>query len=499
MKKTELTVFVGLLTPFLLGAFVRLYGLEKYYFWADEAVVLLLSKDLSFNILSHLRQEPHPPLYYFFLKAVLFVFGADHPLALRSISILSGLLTIIAGYFLGEKLTSKRSVGVFVSFLIATSPLCIEQSQLVRAYSLLLFWLFILFYYLTREPFKKSSFWLSCLFLVLATVTHFGSVVLFPALSIVGLMKAGQLQENKRVYQTCWIALLVVCGCFVLIAKSVAPSNLVTGHIQGLYSGAGSSLNTALRETLKIWGGFYGNQLRGIPLFALFSIFLGLIYLWRDKKFDLLLLFVGTYLTAFIFSLVGVYPFVSGRHSIVLLVPTLIPTLWLLNKTATKKEALLVLAGALVFFQVRSPRRIFYPDEMRWSLGEGSPKMEDLFIVSRAFKSGRLEGQPVLMDWGKYVSVLLERKLEPKWAVFSVANQPFESCSWGAFSEKETVCNCLRSVSNKRPPKKEILLMTAGRRETENVLAAVREEKNCGHREVSIPFNGPFSILSVVL
>ena len=499
MIRGQSRVIWALLAIFLLGSYVRLYGLEKYYFWADEAVVLLLSKDLSLSFLSHLRQEPHPPLYYFLVKLVMNGFGVDHPLLLRSISLLSGLLTIGVAYFLGLKLTSKRSVGVFASFLLATAPLCIEQSQLVRVYSLLLLWLLMLVFCLIEEPFKKSYFWLSCLFLILATLTHFSSVVLFPAICVFGLLKVRKLKQHKRLYQVIWIAVLAACGSFVLVGKVLAPQNLVTGHIQSLYSASAGSPFKATAELLKIWGGFYGNQMRGIPVFAIFSILIGLAYLWRDKKQDLFFFVFGTYATAFVFSVIGIYPLVSGRHSMVLLAPTLLPTLWFLNRIGQKRPVLLALFGALILFQFRSPQTIFSPDNLRWSFGEGSPKFEELRSAAEAIKNGVSGEKTILMDWGKYVAVLLEKKLSPKWAVFSVANQNYESCTWGAFSTKAGVCDCIIRVSSQGSTRKEVVLVTAGATETENVLAAAEAGQSCGIRKMNATITGSFSILSGVL
>jgi hypothetical protein len=495
MKNVGAVVFAGVLSIFLLGSFVRLYGLEKYYFWADEAVILLLSKSLSFNVLNHLRQEPHPPLYYFFVKLIMLVFGVNKPLLLRSVSLLSGVLTILVGYFFGLRLAGKKSVGLAISFLLATSPLCIEQSQVVRGYSLFLLWLLLLHSILLREPFRKTDFYLSCTFMLLATMTHFSLVVLFPALFVVGMFKVRQIDRGAWRYQVIWVLVFALCGGLVLIGKLVAPQNLLTGHISGLHAVFREGPWATTQETIKIWTGFFGAPMRGLPILAILSMVVGSCLMAFNKKWSHLILFLGAYASSALLAQAGVYPLVAGRHSIVLLVPTLLPVLWTFWFLAKKEQNILgIVILVLLFFQLRAPKNIFKPDDNRWSLGEGSPKLENLQAVSDAIKLGVFKERPILMDWGKYVCVLLERSLKPSWAMLSTETQAFESCSWGAFSSEEGMCNCIRGPVHV-PGKAHALLMTAGAWEMDQA-KLLAESGKCGIREIKTEIPGELSLVS---
>src|SRR5690349_2032953 len=91
LRATPLQLAVGLT---LLALAVRLTGITSRTLWLDEAFSAFFSAQ-SFHYLWNVlpTYEAHPPFYYSLLKVWRSIFGGD-ALALRSISVLFGALTI---------------------------------------------------------------------------------------------------------------------------------------------------------------------------------------------------------------------------------------------------------------------------------------------------------------------------------------------------------------------------------------------------------------------
>ena len=133
---------VGALT--LLTLLVRLTGLSSRPMWLDEAFSAWFSAQ-SFHYLWHVlpTYEAHPPFYYSLLKLWRMVFGGD-VIALRSISVLLGVLTIpvvMAAAREHERLCPTGNpllrVGL-AGFLAACSPMLVILDQEPRPYPLLI-------------------------------------------------------------------------------------------------------------------------------------------------------------------------------------------------------------------------------------------------------------------------------------------------------------------------------------------------------------------------
>jgi len=123
---------------------VRLTGLASRPMWLDEAFSAWFSAQ-SFHYLWHVlpTYEAHPPLYYSLLKCWRMVFGGD-ALALRSISVVLGIVTIpvlIAVANEHERLSpSGRPLlrAGLAAFLAACSPMLVILDQEPRPYPLLI-------------------------------------------------------------------------------------------------------------------------------------------------------------------------------------------------------------------------------------------------------------------------------------------------------------------------------------------------------------------------
>jgi mannosyltransferase len=92
-------LFVPLTLALILvaGLLLRLQTASTRSIWFDEAWSWRMSRFPLAELIEHTAADVHPPLYYLLLKAWTAAFG-DSPLAMRSLSALFGVLTILAAY-----------------------------------------------------------------------------------------------------------------------------------------------------------------------------------------------------------------------------------------------------------------------------------------------------------------------------------------------------------------------------------------------------------------
>ena len=119
----------------LLGAGLRLYGLDAQALWDDEGISYSRISEPLGNMLSQLPTE-QMPAYYALLHAWTRAFG-DSVWMMRALSALWGVLAIFAIYLTGNQWFGQP-VGLGAALLLAISPSAIRQSQTVRMYPMLI-------------------------------------------------------------------------------------------------------------------------------------------------------------------------------------------------------------------------------------------------------------------------------------------------------------------------------------------------------------------------
>ncbi|MFD1515780.1 glycosyltransferase family 39 protein [Halomarina rubra] len=139
----------GLVLVVLAGALVRLYGLGTESLWTDELITLEFVRTYSpVELLVEIPlNQPHLPLYYVTLDLWTSVFGTS-AVAMRSLSVLFGVLTIPMLYLAGRELFDETA-GLVAAMLYALTQFHVYHAQEVRMYSLVAFlsatslWLFV--------------------------------------------------------------------------------------------------------------------------------------------------------------------------------------------------------------------------------------------------------------------------------------------------------------------------------------------------------------------
>src|SRR5262245_56395992 len=119
----------------LVALVARLVGLTSESLWFDEGHSLLVAHMAPAEAVASLARDVHPPLYFLALGGWVRVFG-DSDAALRSLSVLFGMVAVAATMALGRRLGGARA-GMVSGLLAAVSPFLVAASQEIRPYSLL--------------------------------------------------------------------------------------------------------------------------------------------------------------------------------------------------------------------------------------------------------------------------------------------------------------------------------------------------------------------------
>ena len=144
----------------LLALFVRLLNIDKESgLWFDEMLTYAYSyPSFPWGILKTLhRYDYHMPLYYLSIHVWMKLFGSAD-FTLRLYSVLWGVLTIPALYFLGKTYKSEK-LGYFLALVGSLSPILIYYSQEFRFYSMDIFFATISLVYFLKlldNPTKKN-------------------------------------------------------------------------------------------------------------------------------------------------------------------------------------------------------------------------------------------------------------------------------------------------------------------------------------------------------
>ena len=137
-------IVVTLTVIILAGLALRTYELSARSLWFDEAFAWRLTQFPFAEMIQCVGQDNHPPLYFILLKAWAAVFG-DSAFALRSLSVLFGVLTILGTYLFAVEVFDDKSdglrkrgqgIGLLAAAFVALSAFQIRYSWEMRMYAL---------------------------------------------------------------------------------------------------------------------------------------------------------------------------------------------------------------------------------------------------------------------------------------------------------------------------------------------------------------------------
>ena len=113
---------------------ITLWTITKSSIWFDEAFGAYMIRFNFADIFKYTAADVHPPLFYLLLKLWSLIFG-NTELALRSMSLFFGAVTIVFGYLLANRLFDKKIARISLLFMIL-SPMLIRYGQEMRMYAL---------------------------------------------------------------------------------------------------------------------------------------------------------------------------------------------------------------------------------------------------------------------------------------------------------------------------------------------------------------------------
>src|SRR5262245_6976157 len=123
------------LATLLVGA----YGRAAFPFWPDEAYTVLAVRARSWTelLLTNVRNEETPPLYFALLRLWALTWGDSREPALRLFSALCLAATIPLVGWLNWRIWSRK-VGIISALLLAVNPFSRYYGQETRAYAMAL-------------------------------------------------------------------------------------------------------------------------------------------------------------------------------------------------------------------------------------------------------------------------------------------------------------------------------------------------------------------------
>lgn len=139
---------IAVLAIVLVGVFLRLFHLGAQSLGADDTWSVWIARLSLPQIVQYTAADVHPPFYYFLLHYWIAYFGTSE-LAVKLLSVLFGVLSILVMYALGRQLFDERA-GLLGAFILAVSAFNIRYSQETRMYSLLVLLALLSMYFFIR-------------------------------------------------------------------------------------------------------------------------------------------------------------------------------------------------------------------------------------------------------------------------------------------------------------------------------------------------------------
>ncbi len=196
--KTKWLALLLLLVIVISGAYLRCQGLDKYYYNSDEANQISFGSYATFLGLfdKEVRKNSHPFLGKLTIH-VLKRISDDRMFLITFKSIIPAILTIIVFYAIGARFCGAAA-GLFMAFIANYSYEMFQLSQLLRGYSLFIFFLSLGTYYLMRylNEGKWQQHVLLYVFLAIASMLHFSAI--FPISAVAAIILLEMLIKRKN-------------------------------------------------------------------------------------------------------------------------------------------------------------------------------------------------------------------------------------------------------------------------------------------------------------
>ncbi len=199
----------------LAAVALRFWGLPFESLDGDEVFSYRVASDHLSSAIAAIRNDlVHPPLYYFLLRARLDLVGKASPLALRTVSLISGVAAVALVASLGFLFQQIRGTALIAACLLAANNRHIFFSQQARSYAFftLLFACLLAWSWQIGRSAGKFPFWcIGALLMSLLVYTHYLGA-LYAALIIIAITFS---PVPRRAKLHTWSAGLVAACSFI--------------------------------------------------------------------------------------------------------------------------------------------------------------------------------------------------------------------------------------------------------------------------------------------
>jgi 4-amino-4-deoxy-L-arabinose transferase-like glycosyltransferase len=198
-----------------LGSALRLWGLGSQSLWYDEWLTTQATSGGLADVFRHsANREGIPPTYFVFMWGWERTFG-DGETALRTLSALAGIATVVVVYAIARQLGQRRTVARVAALLVAVNPMLVWYSQEARPYSLLalLGALSLLAFARIRNRGRRDDYLVWGLVSAAAVAVHYFAI--FLVLAEAGALLLVRRHQARR--------LILACVPIVLVVAALAP------------------------------------------------------------------------------------------------------------------------------------------------------------------------------------------------------------------------------------------------------------------------------------
>lgn len=185
----------------LIGSVLRFYKLDYQSIWIDEICSFKeadpkMSVAEIYNFVKNFDQ--HPPFYYLSLRFVFIIFGYT-TFVMRAYSAVLGIAGLVAFYYLGKEIASRR-VGLIGVTLLAFNFFHIYYSQEARMYALLFLTTTLSFLtlvrFIKRQTIKSAVPYALCTTLMI--YSHFLALFVLISQTVIILYFLFNMEKAKR-------------------------------------------------------------------------------------------------------------------------------------------------------------------------------------------------------------------------------------------------------------------------------------------------------------
>jgi len=184
----------------LIAAFTRLFHLDYYGFWFDEAISYKTAQLPFLNIIEQVKNDNATPLY-FVLQHFWLKMGFESDFLFRFPSVIYGILGVLMTYKLGKLLYDAR-IGLLSALLLAIASISVHYSQESRPYILQLLLGMITTYYFVKFL-REGKCWqlmMWIIFGVLLFYNHIIGVFLIVAHSVYFLTRWKDYHDRRKLF-----------------------------------------------------------------------------------------------------------------------------------------------------------------------------------------------------------------------------------------------------------------------------------------------------------